>query len=286
MSDRIPPYHRSFKAHPKSKYWSNENNISPRKVYISTNKKYLFDCNTCNHSFAVSPNNVVNGKFCPFCANQKLCTDEECETCYAKSFLSNNKAKFWSDENEVTPRQVFKSSNIKYKFNCATCDHIFEMTPGHITNGNNFCPYCSNPVKKLCNADDCETCYNNSFMPHPRSEYWSDKNDVSPRQVTKSSGRKYKFDCPNCGQIYEASIANIARGQWCNCTRRKTEKIVYEYLQSIMDCQVVKQKKFKWCRQSRCLPFDFCIKDFKIIIELDGIQHFKQTYNWKNTETT
>ena len=34
----------------------------------------------------------------------------------------------------------------------------------------------------------------------------------------------------------------------------------------------------------RHLPFDFVLLDKKIIIELDGIQHFKQVLNWTTPE--
>ena len=30
------------------------------------------------------------------------------------------------------------------------------------------------------------------------------------------------------------------------------------------------------------LPFDFCIKKLKLIIELDGDQHFRQVSNWRS----
>jgi very-short-patch-repair endonuclease len=32
------------------------------------------------------------------------------------------------------------------------------------------------------------------------------------------------------------------------------------------------------------LPFDFCIPEFKIILELDGPQHFYQIQNWRSPE--
>ena len=32
------------------------------------------------------------------------------------------------------------------------------------------------------------------------------------------------------------------------------------------------------------LPFDFCIEELKIILELDGRQHFEQVMNWKTPE--
>jgi hypothetical protein len=47
------------------------------------------------------------------------------------------------------------------------------------------------------------------------------------------------------------------------------------------------QVRFDWCRSltsNRPLPFDFLIEKHKIIIELDGRQHFEQVMNWKSPE--
>ena len=44
-----------------------------------------------------------------------------------------------------------------------------------------------------------------------------------------------------------------------------------------------------WCiniESNRCLPFDFLIDDLKILIELDGPQHFKRISNWADPEET
>jgi very-short-patch-repair endonuclease len=273
-------YKKSFHSHSKSKYWSDENEISPREVFKRCKKKFLFVCNVCDHTFNMSPLNVTKGSFCPYCANRCLCTNDDCNTCHKKSFASHIMAQFWSDENEVSPRSVFKSARAKYKFDCATCDHTSERRLHSITQDNQSCPYCWN--HKLCLDDDCDTCYNKSFKSHPQSEYWSSENGVSPRQVTKFSHKKYKFVCPYCNQIYETTPCSVSRGKWCPCIKNKTEIILYKYLQSILDCQVVNQKRFKWCKNILCLPFDFCIKDFKIIIELDGRQHFVQTSNWED----
>ena len=40
----------------------------------------------------------------------------------------------------------------------------------------------------------------------------------------------------------------------------------------------------EWCKNKQCLPFDFAIEELKIIIELDGPQHFKQISNWTSPE--
>ena len=56
-----------------------------------------------------------------------------------------------------------------------------------------------------------------------------------------------------------------------------------EWLKSEFN-QVETQFKQEWCKNRTYLPFDFCLKDLKIIIELDGAQHFTQVSNWRTPE--
>jgi very-short-patch-repair endonuclease len=49
---------------------------------------------------------------------------------------------------------------------------------------------------------------------------------------------------------------------------------------------ITPQFKQEWCKNKKCLPYDFCIPELNIIIELDGEQHFKQVSNWKSPEDT
>ena len=58
---------------------------------------------------------------------------------------------------------------------------------------------------------------------------------------------------------------------------KSRDKIYKEY-------KIKHQAKFKWCKNpetNKCLPFDCCIEELKLIIEIDGMQHFKQVMNWK-----
>ena len=51
----------------------------------------------------------------------------------------------------------------------------------------------------------------------------------------------------------------------------------------------VKGAKFDWSKSiktGKYLPFDFCLKHLKLIIEIDGVQHFIQVSNWKTPEET
>jgi very-short-patch-repair endonuclease len=66
----------------------------------------------------------------------------------------------------------------------------------------------------------------------------------------------------------------------------KTEGKLYEILLPLYPT-LISQFKQDWCKNNksnRFLPFDFCIPEDKIIIELDGPQHFKQISNWSNPE--
>ena len=47
---------------------------------------------------------------------------------------------------------------------------------------------------------------------------------------------------------------------------------------------LITQFKEDWCKRINHLPYDFCIPEYKIIIELDGAQHFRQVSNWSSPE--
>jgi len=280
-------FDRSFASHEKAKYWSENNGeVKPNDVYKSSHKKYWFDCDKCLHSFDKALNSVVSGRWCPYCPSQLLC-DHDCEYCYNKSFASHEKSKYWSDKNgDVKPWDVFKSSHKKYWFDCDKCNHSFEASLANITKKINpsWCLYCAS--KKMCNDEKCKKCYNKSFASHEKANYWSDKNnEVTPRNVFKSSDNKYLFDCHNCKHTFGSTLSSIIAGNWCPYCKNKTETKLLDALKPLYPT-LITQFKQEWCKNINYLPFDFCIPEHKIIIELDGRQHFKQVSNWKCPEET
>jgi len=200
--------------------------------------------------------------------------------CFNKSFVSNNKSKYWSNKNELKPRQVFKSSSKQFLFDCE-CGHEFPLILNDCNSGN-WCSYCSNPPKKLCDNNYCDKCFEKSFASHEKSKYWSNKNELKPRQIFKSSSNKYFLIC-EYGHDIHMTPANINTGFWCSICCNKTEKKLNESL--IKDFPLLKyQYRTNWCKNKISLPFDFVLEDIKIIIELDGRQHFKQVRDWKSPE--
>ena len=84
------------------------------------------DKDLCNDStrrhHKMEDKNLCNG------STRRLCKEESCHKCFQKSFASHEKARCWSDKNNLKPREVLKNSGKKYWFNCNKCLHLFEST--------------------------------------------------------------------------------------------------------------------------------------------------------------
>ena len=79
-------FEKSFASHEKSKYWSIENKIEPRRLLKCSNNKYKFNCNKCNHLIEISLSAITYDKWCQYCANCILCNND-CNICFNKSFF-------------------------------------------------------------------------------------------------------------------------------------------------------------------------------------------------------
>jgi len=286
-------FSKSFASHEKSKFWNYElnNNLNPRDVFKNCHKKHWFKCEKCEHSFDASLHNINRlNRWCPYCSlpPQKLCDKDDCDLCFEKSFKSHNKSKFWNLEknNNINPRNIFKSSAKIFWFNCYKCNHIFQKSLNDISRGC-WCPYCCSPPQKLCDDNDCCHCFEKSFKANPKSKYWNFElnNDINPRDVFKSSAKKYFFNCNICKNDFNIQLNNITcSNQWCPICKNKTEKIVYEFLLE-NNFKIIKEAKFNWCKNEETnnfYRFDFVIESLKLIIEVDGIQHFKDVKHFKN----
>lgn len=221
---------QKFSEHPKSIYWHPFKNgdLEPHMISYKSSKKYWFKCfnNDCLHDFQSDPNHITtlkNPTWCPYCANQKLCTDEKCSICFKKSFASHLMSKLWYQpkNGDITPRNVFLSSGKKYWVKCNNndCKHLYEIQIIYITCLKQGCPYCAH--RKLCEDALCEPCKRRSFASHPLSKYWDkEKNgDINPRNIFPSSKRNISFwficDNNHSFHITQNTITNKNISRWC-----------------------------------------------------------------------
>lgn len=90
----------------------------------------------------------------------------------------------------------------------------------------------------------------------------------------KNLHSKIKITCKR-GHIFYQKVSNHIQGKGCpNCRESLGERTISKYL---CDNNIIyeRQKKFKDCKYVNMLPFDFYIPDLNMVIEFDGIQHFK-----------
>jgi len=121
-------------------------------------KKYWFDCDKCPHDFETNLNSVAKlNTWCPYCANKKLCDDDECIICFDKSFAVSDKAIYLSSKNNINPRNYFKNcAKPKFIFDCPECNSDFESTFNNITTGKwcKSCGYKSAKEKQSLKLDE------------------------------------------------------------------------------------------------------------------------------------
>ena len=284
-------YNKSFASHPKSLCLLDKEKDNPRQIFLHSNKKMWFKCDNekCKHKFEAIADNVVNNSFCPYCANKKLC-ESDCEICYNKSFASHPKSKYLLNK-EDDPRHIFLHSGKNCWFKCdnKNCRHEFESRIAHITCDNSYCPYCCFPPRKMCDiTKNCKICYNKSFASHPKSKYMViEENDKKPEQIFKFTAKIRKFICDNedCKCGFKARIFHISHGGWCPACKSKTQAKLFKFLkENFPHNEIIDEFCVNWCKNKSELPFDFLLKLFNLIIELDGEQHFRQVSNWMPPE--
>ncbi|AMQ10977.1 restriction endonuclease [Brazilian marseillevirus] len=148
-----------------------------------------------------------------------ICGKEECIVCLPKSFASHPRVKNWNfEKNEVLPHQISRTSNRMCWFICHDCGHELHALMNNVARKNNptWCKYCNK--NDLCDSEDCLFCYENSFANNPKSSSWSLLNfPVTPRDVRKSSIKKFWFDCDDCGHSYESTVDDIVHRDTTGC---------------------------------------------------------------------
>lgn len=282
----------SFASHPRAAQWSFALNApwTPLMVFPASNIKRWFVCDRsdCGHTFQCTPHNITKRGWCPFCVNKLLCKINNCTSCRAKTLAMNARVvECWHPtKNEgFTPRDVFRCScKKKVTLKCDICPHDFEALPCNLTYSGNWCPYCASGHNKLCSDANCEWCFNRSFASYTKactSITWDkDANgSLTPRDVSRGSDRKAYFECTTCPQKFRIAVVSASQGTGCGLCKQKTAKKLFVQLGQVYPA-LKTPFAVDWCKNIMRLPFDFALVEDRIIIELDGDQHFKQVWNW------
>jgi hypothetical protein len=90
----------------------------------------------------------------------------------------------------------------------------------------------------------------------------------------KNIHSKIEIECKK-GHFFTQKISNHLQGKGCPICRESIgERKIANYLEK-NNISYIRQKKFDDCKYISKLPFDFFIEKMNLVIEFDGIQHFK-----------
>jgi very-short-patch-repair endonuclease len=226
--------------------------------YVNAKTKVTIICKQ-HGEFQQTPSNHLSGYNCQKCAkNLKMDTNTYVER--AKQIHSNK-----YDYSKVN----YVNADTKVTIICKEHGE-FEQIPDFHLNRKTGCPKCANNVTHEVN----------DFIENAQKSH-GNKYDYS--QVNYINNYTFiNIICKEHGLFKQKPYSHV-RGVGCPHCINKTEHKLWSLLKEIYPT-VKRQFKVEWCKNKRCLPYDFAIEEYKIIIELDGEQHFKQIANWKSPE--
>ena len=186
--------------------------LRPEDFLPASMKRVWWLCEK-GHEWEAAINNRYAGNSCPFCSNRRVGYGNDLATTH------RDLCEQWhSEKNQpLAPSQFTAGSGKSVWWRCAD-GHEWKTSINERTNGSG-CPYCvrqtgtggtglyARHASKEYNFATCS--------PEAASEWLLERNgNLSPREVTPSSGRKYWFRCPK-GHEYEMRIADRSDGQGC-----------------------------------------------------------------------
>jgi very-short-patch-repair endonuclease len=222
------------------------------KVEYKNCKEYIIIICKIHGEFLQSPSNHKNGKGCIKCLKKYKNTEE---------FILFSK-KIHNDKYDYS-KVEYKNMNEKVIIICKIHGE-FLQSPSNYTMGKG-CSKCSGRYT-LSNDEFIKKCINKH----------DDKYDYSKVEY-KNCKENIIIICKKHGEFIQGGDSHL-RGSGCPLCINKTEGKLYERIKKIYPSTIT-QFSPDWLGRKR---YDFCIPEHKIIIELDGRQHFEIVERFKN----
>jgi len=274
------------------KYWDYKKNkvVNPWKISCKNNKHIWIKCIDVyyHESYECRPVTFVNGNRCPYCSHKTGLThpkDSFAQWCIDnidKDFMT----KYWSDANIINPFELNKGSNVKIFIKCREKDYHddYETSCDNFSKGKR-CPCCINYHGRVHPKDSLGQYITDNYGQKFLDKIWSDKNDKYPFEYTPNSGNVIWWKCSeNKHDNYQREIngANSIEFRCPKCVQERNESFLQEKVRLYLNTL-----NYTILHENKCtnvpinpktnyqLPFDNEIKELKLIIEVNGQQHYK-----------
>ena len=235
--------------------------------YINSRIKVKIICKQCNTVFNQSPHDHLNGRGCPPCGLKKRSIARSSNTV---EFIKKS-GKIHGDKYDYS-KINYKGSFIPIKILCPKHEE-FSQTPAKHLSGHG-CPKCSiDKNKKLLSSTTEE------FIKKSRKIH-KNKYDYSLVDY-KNNHINVKIICKEHGEFEQTPLNHLLKKGCPQCNSSKGELKIENWLKK-NNLKFTYQKTFSNCKNPKTnhkLLFDFYLPRKNILIEFDGIQHFKQIFN-------
>ena len=221
----------------------------------SVTNKIVIICPIHGEFIQIAKVHLIATHSCPSCAGVKR-YDDNIDEIYEKI---NN---LYENKYDLS-NFVFKNSNVKSDVIC-NIHGKFKITLSNLLKGIG-CPNCAS---KICK-------HNTASLIEKLIKIRGDKYNYSKVIYKNSLKDKIDIICKDHG-IFSQCANNHLNGQDCPSCNNKSrgEEKIKQYL---IDNNIIfeREKAFNNCRYKYKLRFDFFIPSKNLLIEYDGIQHFK-----------
>lgn len=225
--------------------------------YKGCDCKLEFECCCGEHFFASWSNIKQMSGFCKKCIARYLSNKRK----IPDSELQKQINKIYNNEHfELLDRDI-RYIHIKH----SVCQKKFRIRIGHLLDGQG-CKYCNIKNRDFGALTHIE------FLDRV-SKY---RDDFEILTTYQNNHTPIKLKCKKCGNIFSQLPSYIFdRGIYCqSCNGTKGEQSIERFLRN-NNINYITQYRFEDCRDIKPLPFDFYLPDFNILIEYQGIQHYK-----------
>lgn len=214
----------------------------------------------CGNILKIRLNNHIK-RYCVYCSGKKNKTKEQYQV------LSNS---IHNSEFEIIgePLSVKDKVLILHK----KCNTIINMTMNNHINQKNACKKCSKNSLK-----------SNEYWIDKCEEIWGDEFEIIDYidNVWKKVRIKHKL----CGSILIKDMNNLIHNKrGCSiCTRKSYGEFYIKEFLDKNNIRYINQKSFDGLinpKTDRKLRVDFYLPDYELVLEIDGVQHYKPIEHW------
>lgn len=226
--------------------------------YKNNEVKIKIYCGWCDKYFMQTPANHLTGQGCDCYRVHNLAEFTEKATKVHEGKYTYNKVNYIG-------------SRIKVEIFCVSCDKYFMQTTANHLMGQG-CITCGGHEQS--NTSD--------FIKKARTIH-GDKYSYEKVNYIKAIN-KVTIKCIACDCEFNQSPNAHLCGIGCPYCHRKTEAKLYKWLlENYNTAKIIKECIFVELPNAR---FDFYLEDYDLVIELDGLQHFKQVFTWQDPAKT